>query len=155
MLPNSVSCCRAKPFKVSAAAPRPREKGRFRVAMFVLRSSSNSYPLLRAARCALRAENIFVCWCCVGSDRAAGVGVSLGTLDLVRVDGWPCRIMFRPNFFILLALDILAFKNNRTEALAALGTTVESCDPARAGGDALPVIMSIIRSSRTPRLPQL
>ena len=33
MLPNSVSCCRAKPFKVLAAAPRPREKGRFRVAI--------------------------------------------------------------------------------------------------------------------------
>ena len=30
MLPNSVSYCRAKPFKVLAAAPRPREKGRFR-----------------------------------------------------------------------------------------------------------------------------
>ena len=29
MLPNSVSYCRAKPFKVLAAAPRPREKGRF------------------------------------------------------------------------------------------------------------------------------
>ena len=29
------------------------------------------------------------CWCCVGSDRVAGVGVSLGTLDLVRVDGRP------------------------------------------------------------------
>ena len=28
--------------------------------------------------------NIFVCWCCVGSDRVAGVGVSLGTLGLVR-----------------------------------------------------------------------
>ena len=29
--------------------------------------------------CVLRTENIFVCWCCdcVGSDRAAGVGVSL------------------------------------------------------------------------------
>ena len=37
----------------------------------------------------LRAENIYVCWCCVGSDRAAGVGVSLGTLDLMRVDGRP------------------------------------------------------------------
>jgi hypothetical protein len=33
MLPNSVSYCRAKPFKVLAAAPRPREKGRFRVAI--------------------------------------------------------------------------------------------------------------------------
>ena len=42
------------------------------------------------AYCVLRTENIFVCWCCVGSDRAAGVGVSLGTLDLVRVDGRPC-----------------------------------------------------------------
>ena len=31
MLPNSVSYCRATPFKVSAAAPRPRKKGRFRV----------------------------------------------------------------------------------------------------------------------------
>ena len=29
MVPNSVSYCRAKPFKVLAAAPRPREKGRF------------------------------------------------------------------------------------------------------------------------------
>ena len=38
----------------------------------------------------LRNENIFVYWCCVGSDRVAGVGVSLGTLDLVRVDGRPC-----------------------------------------------------------------
>ena len=38
----------------------------------------------------LRTENIFVCWCCVGSDRVAGVGVSLGTIDLVRVDGRPC-----------------------------------------------------------------
>ena len=27
MLPNSISYCRAKPFKVLAAAPRPREKG--------------------------------------------------------------------------------------------------------------------------------
>ena len=42
------------------------------------------------AYCVLRTENIFVCWCCVGSDRVAGVGVSLGTLDLVRVDGRPC-----------------------------------------------------------------
>ena len=33
MLPNSVSYCRAKPSKVLAAAPRPREKGRFRVAI--------------------------------------------------------------------------------------------------------------------------
>ena len=33
MLPNSVFYCRAKPFKVLAAAPRPREKGRFRVAI--------------------------------------------------------------------------------------------------------------------------
>ena len=33
MVPNSVSYCRAKPFKVLAAAPRPREKGRFRVAI--------------------------------------------------------------------------------------------------------------------------
>jgi len=31
MLPNSVSYCRAKPFKVSATAPRPRENGRFRL----------------------------------------------------------------------------------------------------------------------------
>ena len=38
-----------------------------------------------SAYCVLRTENIFVCWCCVGSDRAAGVGVSLGTLDLVRL----------------------------------------------------------------------
>ena len=42
------------------------------------------------AYCVLRTKNIFVCWCCVGSDRAAGVGVSLGVLDLVRVDGRPC-----------------------------------------------------------------
>ena len=33
MVPNSVSHCRAKLFKVSAAAPRPRKKGRFRVAI--------------------------------------------------------------------------------------------------------------------------
>ena len=33
MLPNSVSCCRAEPFKASAAAPRPRKKGRFGVAI--------------------------------------------------------------------------------------------------------------------------
>ena len=38
----------------------------------------------------LRTENIFVCCCGVGSDRVAGVSVSLGTLDLVRVDGRPC-----------------------------------------------------------------
>ena len=38
MLPNSVSYCRAKPFKVLAAAPRPREKGRFRVAIWVPQS---------------------------------------------------------------------------------------------------------------------
>ena len=31
---------------------------------------------------------------------------------------------------------------------------LERCDSARAGGSALPVIMSIIRSSRNPRLPQ-
>ena len=31
MLPNSVSYCRAEPSKVSAAAPRPRKRGRFRV----------------------------------------------------------------------------------------------------------------------------
>ena len=34
----------------------------------------------------LRTKNIFVSWFCEGSDRVAGVGVSLGTLDLVRVD---------------------------------------------------------------------
>ena len=33
MVPNSVSYCRAEPFKVLAAAPRPRKKGRFRVAI--------------------------------------------------------------------------------------------------------------------------
>ena len=33
-----------------------------------------------AAYCALRTENRFVCCCDVGSDRAAGVGVRLGTL---------------------------------------------------------------------------
>ena len=32
-IPNSVSYCRAEPFRVSAAAPRPRKKGRFRVAI--------------------------------------------------------------------------------------------------------------------------
>ena len=48
-----------------------------------------------AAYCVLRTENIFVCWCCVGSDRVAGVGVSLGTLDLVRVDGRPCLGWYR------------------------------------------------------------
>ena len=42
------------------------------------------------AYCVMRTENIFVCWCSVGSDRAAGMGVSLGTLDLVRVDGRLC-----------------------------------------------------------------
>ena len=30
--------------------------------------------LVVTAYCVLRTENIFVCWCCVGSDRAAGVG---------------------------------------------------------------------------------
>ena len=38
----------------------------------------------------MRTENIFVCWCCVGSDRVTGVSVSLDTLDLVRVGGRPC-----------------------------------------------------------------
>ena len=33
MLPNSVSYCRAEPSKVLAAAPRPRKRGRFRVAI--------------------------------------------------------------------------------------------------------------------------
>ena len=33
MLPNSVSYCRAELFKVSAAAPRPRKRGRLRVAI--------------------------------------------------------------------------------------------------------------------------
>ena len=28
-------------------------------------------------------ENIFFCWCCVGSGLLAGVGVSLSTLDLM------------------------------------------------------------------------
>ena len=32
---------------------------------------------------------------------------------------------------------------------------IHGCDSARAGGGALPVMMSIIRSSRNPRLPQL
>ena len=45
------------------------------------------------AYCILRTEHIFVSWCCVGSDRAAGVGVSLGTLDLVRVDGRPVGVV--------------------------------------------------------------
>jgi len=35
------------------------------------------------AYCVLRTENIFVFWCCVGSDRVAGVDVGLGTLDLI------------------------------------------------------------------------
>ena len=35
--------------------------------------------LRNIAYCVLRTENIFVCCCGVGSDRAAGVGVSLGT----------------------------------------------------------------------------
>ena len=46
--------------------------------------------IIELTRCVLAAYNVFVCWCCVGSDRAAEVGVSLGTLDLVRVDGRPC-----------------------------------------------------------------
>ena len=44
--------------------------------------------------CALRTEIAnyprLLVWC--SSDRAAGVGVSLGTLDLVRVDGRPCQV---------------------------------------------------------------
>ena len=40
MVPNSVSYYRAKPFKVSAAAPRPRKKGRFGVAIL------DRYPYL-------------------------------------------------------------------------------------------------------------
>ena len=47
--------------------------------------------------CVLRTENIFVCWCCVGSDHVAGVGVSLGTLGLVRVDGRMLVIFTRRN----------------------------------------------------------
>ena len=50
----------------------------------------NPPPGFCAAYSVLRTENIFVCCCGVGSDRVAGVGVSLGTLDLVRVDGRPC-----------------------------------------------------------------
>ena len=36
----------------------------------------------------LRTENVFVCWCCVGSDRVAWVGMSLGTLDLMKERKW-------------------------------------------------------------------
>ena len=46
--------------------------------------------LVGVAYCVLRTENISVCCCGVGSDRVAGVGVSLGTLGLVRVDGRLC-----------------------------------------------------------------
>ena len=42
----------------------------------------NCHPVLRAACCALRAGNVLVCCCCVGSDRAAGVGVSLHAVVL-------------------------------------------------------------------------
>ena len=43
---------------------------------------------LRAACCALRTENVFVCCCCAGSDRAAGVR-GMQALGLVRDDGRP------------------------------------------------------------------
>ena len=66
MLPNSVSYCRAKPFKVSAAAPRPREKGRFRVAISD-RPPSPPWDLqlpeigvLRTAYCVLMAKRKFI-----------------------------------------------------------------------------------------------
>ena len=40
-----------------------------------------AYCVLRTAYCVPRKENkennIFVCWCCVGSDRVAGVDVGL------------------------------------------------------------------------------
>ena len=48
-------------------------------------SNRGPYPghvkVLRIAYCVLKRSSF--CWCCVGSDRAAGVGVSLGTLDQV------------------------------------------------------------------------
>ena len=47
-----------------------------------------AYCVLRTAYCVTK--NIFVCCCGVGSDRAAGVGVSLGARNLVRVGGRPC-----------------------------------------------------------------
>ena len=47
-------------------------------------------PSTRWCRNILHTENILVCCCGVGSDRAAGVGASLGTLNIVRVDGRPC-----------------------------------------------------------------
>ena len=49
-----------------------------------------NYCVLHTAYCIRRTENILVCCCGIGFDRVAGVGVSLGTLDLVRVDGRPC-----------------------------------------------------------------
>ena len=44
----------------------------------------------RVVRCGALTWVVAVCWCCVGSDRVAGVSVSLGTLDLVRVNGRLC-----------------------------------------------------------------
>ena len=63
MVPNPMSYCRAEPSSATHVVDQ---------------------------RLFLRTENIFVYRCDVGSDRVAGVGVSLGTLDLVRVDGRPC-----------------------------------------------------------------
>ena len=42
--------------------------------------------------CALKIYSFF--WCCVGSDRVAGVSVSIGTLDLMRVDGRHAFVVF-------------------------------------------------------------
>ena len=47
------------------------------------------FVVVWTACCALRAENIFVCCCCAGLDRAAGVR-GMQALGLVRDDGRPC-----------------------------------------------------------------
>ena len=56
MVPNSVSHCRAEPFKVLAAAPRPCKRGRFRVAI----SDTPFEPLCDSIRTCVAASRL---WC--------------------------------------------------------------------------------------------
>ena len=86
MLPNSVSYCRAKPFKVSAAAPRPRKKGHtVFLRLFYI------FCLLGTAYCVLRTENIFVCCCWVQRRFTAYCGCSYTAYLYAKISScWCC-----------------------------------------------------------------
>ena len=80
---------------------------------------------------ALKAYSFF--WCCVGSDRVAGVSVSIGTLDLMRVDGRHAFVVFYGVLIWGVHLNLSQYQ--RTEPLAAKGCSGNSNRLQKLGGE--------------------